>query len=175
MRRRKLEGRLDSMEAMLDKVERGVEKIELVTVVREPNTGMSANAYNGLRKQVIASASERSAHLNQLAQFDSALRAGAGPAELEALVREWLEQASLAAIEDPEVVEAFEVVGPDDAPDRRVLKRGYVDLTTGRVVRAGLIERFHEPADGEPAPADAAATEPSEEIEGLPATKGGVQ
>jgi hypothetical protein len=165
MRRRKLEGRLDSLEAMLDKVERGVEKIELVTVVREPNTGMSADAYNGLRKQVIASASERSAHLNQLAQFDAALRAGADPTELEALVREWLDQASLAAVGDPEMPEAFEVVGPEDASGRRVLKQGYVDLTTGRVVRAGLIERFHEAGEGEPAATDATTT----------ATNGGVQ
>jgi hypothetical protein len=169
MRRRKLEGRLDAMETMLDKVERGVEKIELVTVVREPNTGMSADAYNGLRKQVIASASERSAHLNQLAQFDSALRAGAGPAELDALVREWLGQASLGLVDDPDAAEAFEVVGPDDAPGRRVLRQGYVDLTTGRVVRAGLIERFHETRDGE------RPDSPVEGIDDLTATNGGLK
>jgi hypothetical protein len=163
MRRRKLEGRLDAMEAMLDKVERGVEMIELVTVVREPNTGMSADAYNGLRKQVIASASERSAHLNQLAHFDSALRAGAGPSELEALVREWLGQASLAAVDDPAMTEAFEVVGPEGTTGRRVLRHGYVDLTTGRVVRAGLVERFHE------------ADPPVDEVDDLTATNGGAQ
>src|SRR3954451_7820403 len=102
MKRRELTRRLDSMERLLDKLDRSVEKIELVTVVREPNTGMSADAYAGLRKPVIASAGERNAHLHQLAQFDSALRAGATPDELAALVREWLGQASLVLMEDVE-------------------------------------------------------------------------
>src|SRR5947199_206120 len=125
----------------LERIERSVEKIEIVTVVREPNTGMSADAYDGLRKQVIASASERSAHLIQLAELDAAVRSGAGSADLAALAREWLGQASLVAVDDPKVDDAFELVGPDDAPGRHVLRPGYVDALTGRVVRAGLLER----------------------------------
>src|ERR1700710_2032479 len=94
-----LEGRVHKLARLVDKVDRSVERIELVTVVREPNTSVSADAYNGLRKQVIAAVSERSAHLNQLAQFDAALRAGATQDALGGLVREWLEQASVALVD----------------------------------------------------------------------------
>jgi hypothetical protein len=163
MRGRELEQRLETIEDLLDKVERGVEKIELVTVVREPNTGISADAYNGLRKQVIAAASERTTHLNQLAQFDAALQGGATMAELEALVREWLGQASLLRVDDPTIEEAFEAIGRDDAPRRRVLRPGYVDTVTGRVVRAGLIERTAEETGtaDEPAAEEATASDPA--------------
>ena len=162
MRRRDLEERLESMEELLDRVDRSIEKIEMVTVVREPNTGMSADAYNGLRKQVIASASERAAHLSQLAQFDSALRAGATTSELEALVREWAGQASLVTVEDPALTEAFELVGPEDAPGRRVLRPGYIDGITGRVVRGGLLERVPAGEEPDEPPAEEDPTEPAD-------------
>ena len=159
MRRREIEERLDSVEELLDRVDRSIEKIEMVTVVREPNTAISADAYNGLRKQVIASASERAAHLNQLAQFDASLRAGATTSELASLVREWSEQASLETVDDASQLEAFEVVGPEGAPAVRVLRPAYVDARTGRVVRAGLAERTDDPF-----PADAPREEKAPEI-----------
>jgi hypothetical protein len=141
---RVLSSRIETVEQLLDKLDRSVERIELVTVVREPNTGMSADAYNGLRKQVIAAVGERMAHLHQLAQFDSSLRAGASADELAGLVREWLAQTSVEMIEDPTVEGAFELVGPEGATGRRVLRPAYVDRVTGRVVRGGIVERVEE-------------------------------
>lgn len=108
---------------------------------------MAADAYTGLRKQIIAAVSERTAHLHQLAQFDSTLRAGATPDELSILVREWLGQASLEVVEDTSLDGAFEFVGPKDAPGVRVVRPAYVDGVTGRVIRSGVAERLTE---GEP-------------------------
>lgn len=170
MKRRELVERLDSMERLLDRIERSVEKIEIVTVVREPNTGMSADAYDGLRKQVIASASERSAHLIQLAELDAAVRSGAGSADLAALAREWLGQASLVAVDDPKVDDAFELVGPDDAPGRHVLRPGYVDALTGRVVRAGLLERRDDDGEQGDQTATETSSEPAEAVDGVGAS-----
>ena len=107
--------RLKTVEHLLDKIDRSVERIEIVTVVREPNTSLSADAYNGLRKQIIAAVGERNAHIHQLAQFDSALRAGSTPDELSALVGQWLSQASVETLEDLDVEGAFDLVGPADA------------------------------------------------------------
>jgi hypothetical protein len=154
-----VEDRLETLERVVDKVDRSVERIEIVTVVREPNSTVAADAYNGLRKQVIAAVGERNAHLHQLVQFDSALRAGGTVEDLGALVREWLSQASVQVVDDPGLEDAFEVVGPDGGPDRRVVKPAYVDGLTGRVVREGLVERVAkvEPArDGQPAGVSAA-------------------
>lgn len=145
MRRREMRERLGAVEGLLDKIDRGLERIELVTVVREPSTGITADAYNGLRKQVIAATSERNAHLHQLAQFDAALREGATAEELRLLVDEWLGQSSLALLEDPQTAEAFEWVGPADATGVRVVRPAYADEATGRVVRTGVVERFEQP------------------------------
>ena len=60
----------------LDAIERNVDRIELATLVREPGNASSVDAYSGLRKQVIAATSERTAHLAQLSQVDVALRDG---------------------------------------------------------------------------------------------------
>ena len=144
MRRRDLDARMTAVEETLDKVDRNMERIEIVTMVREPNTGIAADAYDGLRKQVIASAGERVAHLHQLAQFDSAVRAGASMEQLGALVREWMGQASLLVVEDADLADAFDFVGPEDATGVRVSRPAYVDSVTGRIVRKGVAERVEE-------------------------------
>jgi hypothetical protein len=146
MRRTDLTDRLASIQRLVDKLDRSVERIEIVTVVREPNTALAADAYNGLRKQVIAAASERNAHLYQLTQFDAALRGGATPEELGALVREWMGQASVEVVEDVGLEGAFQFVGPADATGCRIKSPAYVDRVTNRVVRAGVAERLAEMA-----------------------------
>ncbi len=149
-----IDRRLSTVERLIDKVDRSVERIEIVTVVREPNSNVAADAYNGLRKQVIAAVGERNAHLQQLAQFDSALRAGATPEELQTLVGEWMAQASIELVDDTRIEDAFEVVGTngDGEGDLAVIRSAYVDALTGRVVRRGVAERTIRPAG---APGDA--------------------
>jgi hypothetical protein len=139
-----LDGRVASIETALDKLERSMERIELVTVVREPNTGMSADAYHGLRKQVIAAVNERMAHLQQLAQFAAALSSGISTEQLEGLVQEWREQSQLELLEDVELTDAFEFVGPEDGLGQRLVRPAYVDGVTGRVIRVGIVERLAE-------------------------------
>lgn len=140
-----LADRLQAVERVLDKVDRSVERIEIVTVVREPNTSLSADAYNGLRKQIIAAVGERNAHIHQLAQFDSALRAGSTPQELSTLVGHWLAQASVEILEDLGVEGAFDLVGPADATGRRIIRPAYIDTLTRRIVQPGVAERVAEP------------------------------
>jgi hypothetical protein len=144
---RGMKERITAIEDVLDQLQRSVERIEIVTVVREPNTGMSADAYNGLRKQVIAAANERMAHLHQLAQFDASLKAGAGTEELASLVREWVDQAGLELVADAGVEDAFELVGAGDGPDRRVVRAAYLDGVTRRIVRGGIVERVSPVAE----------------------------
>lgn len=137
-----LERRLQHMEEMMDKVDRSLEKIEMVTLFREPPAAAAADAYNGLRKQVIASVSERTSHLTQLAQFDAVLRGGATAEDLASLTREWLAQASLIVVEDHNAAsEAFELVGEGNDASAVVRRPAYVDSITGRVVRMGVAER----------------------------------
>jgi hypothetical protein len=136
-----LQMRVRGLETVIDKIDRTLEKIEIVTLVREPSTPIAVDAYNGLRKQVVAAAAERSAHLYQLAQFDVALRSGVTPEQLAELVGDWCRQAEMEVVEDATVEEAFELVGDGDAPGRSVIQPAYVDARTGRVVRSGVAER----------------------------------
>lgn len=151
MRRRRralLERRLDDVAALADGIDRKVDRIEVATIVREPSTAAATDAYEGLRKQVVAAAGERNAHVHQLAQFDVALRAGATHEELSALVAEWMGQASVQVVDDPAIEHVFEFVGPADAPARQVVNPAYVDAVTGRVIKEGVVERIA----AEPAP-----------------------
>jgi hypothetical protein len=163
--RRELDARLEAIERLLDKVDRSVDRIEIVTVVREPNSAVAADAYNGLRKQIIAATTERNAHLVQLAFVDCALREGVGPDDLAAFVSEWMAQASMVVVADPhEHPAAFEVVGPDDGDELVVKRPAYVDTVTQRVVRTGIAERrvrvAIQPPPPEPPPAPASAPAP---------------
>jgi hypothetical protein len=174
-RRRALDRRLASLEQLLDKVERGVDRIELVTTVREPGTSLSADAYEGLRKQVIAATGERHAHLTQLARFDAALQAGTTPAELTTLVREWMTQASVTLVTDPQQRDAFEIVGDGrDGDALAVVRPAYVDSLTGRVISRGVAERVATAGSATSRPtADVAPASPLDTSEPTVAQDGG--
>lgn len=144
-RRRELEDRLREAERLLDRIDRNVEGIERVTMVREPGNHKAAEAYDGLRRQIGAALAERHAHLHQLAQFDAARRANATPEQLESLVSEWMGQAQLAVVFAPDVPGAFEEVGDSKGDHIHVLTPAYVDEVTGRVVRSGFVERTSRP------------------------------
>src|ERR1044072_5797236 len=86
---------------MLLELKAQVETLKTALVVMDPKVSTSADAYDGLRKQVAVAASSRQAHLVQLAQFSRALRRGAGMDQLSSLIDEWMQQAGLAAVVDP--------------------------------------------------------------------------
>jgi hypothetical protein len=173
--RRELERRLHEAERLLDRIDRNVDGIQLITLVREPKSPLAADAYEGLRKQVAAASGERAAHLHQLAQFDAARRAGASDLELDDLVREWMTQAQLEVVTDPAVPGAFELVGDRAHEHLHVRTPAYRDGVTHRIVRGGVAERVAprlvavptapapEPEADAPAPEDkpVAAVEPN--------------
>jgi hypothetical protein len=148
---------LELMSRLIDQIDRRTERIETVTMVREPGTAAAADAYEGLRKQVIAAVSARTTHLSQLAQWDVALRHGASPADLAEMLDRWFEQAGLVKLADPadpEFARCFEFV--DDRPGGpvEVLEAAYVDRTTGRLVRPGRARHaVHRPLQREGGPA----------------------
>lgn len=164
---RELRETLARISSQLDQLDRRTEKMELILMVREPSSAVAAEAYDGLRKQVVNAVTDRNAHLAQLAQLDSALGAGAGAESVARLVSGWVEQASLVRVFDPERHQPdllFEMV--EDLGGRfEVLEPGYVDAVTGRVIRRGRSRRAEvvpgqaEPAAGQLAPPAAAWSE----------------
>ena len=149
---RELRAAMERIAGHLDQLDRRAEKMEVILMVREPASGAAAEAYEGLRKQVVASVTERMAHLAQLVQLDSALTAGADAESVGKLVRGFVEQASLERVTNPKHAERdllFEVV--EDLGGRlEVLEPAYVDAVTGRVIRRGSIRRAAVAAGGRP-------------------------
>lgn len=132
--------RLSEVEQTLDRISRSIEKIEVATIVREPSSGVAVDAYDGLRRQVIAAAGERMAHLFQLAQFAEAVATNRSVEDLSRLVDEWLAQAGADRVSDPREGEYFDILG-GTGNELRVLRVGYRDRVTGRPIVMGQAER----------------------------------
>ncbi|MGW4210925.1 hypothetical protein ACWEIJ_23240 [Lentzea sp. NPDC004789] len=144
-RAREAAARLERLEQLVDGISRSIEKIEVATIVRDPSSGLSAEAYEGLRKQVVAAAGSRMTHLHQLARFAEALDIG----HLEALpdlVREWMDQAGLVKVQDAADERYYDVLG-GQGDGLRVLRFGYVDAITGRPIVMGQAERVRSMPD----------------------------
>jgi hypothetical protein len=139
---------IDRVSGQLDQLDRRTEKMETILMVREPASGAAAEAYDGLRKQIVAAVGERTAHLKQLAQLDAALTAGASADVVAKLVRDFADQAALERVKDAEHPERdllFETV--EDLGGRyEVLEAAYVDAKTGRVIRRGSVRAAAEAA-----------------------------
>lgn len=144
-------------------IERRMDKMETVLIIREPSSTVAADAYDGLRKQVVTALSERQAHITQLVQFASALEDGADGRTLASMVAGWLESANVLVTSDagtPDADVLFQVVEDHGGPVR-VLAPAYVDAATHRVVRQGRVRRLSpdevedgvadEPRPGQPA------------------------
>jgi hypothetical protein len=114
-----------------------LETLKTALVVMDPKVSTSADAYDGLRKQVAMAASSRQAHLQQLAQFSRALRRGAGTDQLSSLIDEWMQQAGLAAVVDPNP-DLYEILEGDPSSGRlEVTAPAYLDPQTGVLIAQG--------------------------------------
>ena len=140
-----------------------LDRIWVALIVRDPGTSLSADAYDGLRKQVAAAAQQRFAHLVQLAQFREALERSADVASLRNLVAEWMEQAGLDLVDDPGRPELYEVVAGSGAA-REVIAPAFVDRATNRVIKQGTAKAF-DPSSAESGDGESQTSEPSEELD----------
>lgn len=130
---------MDHILALLDRVDRTTEQMQTVLMIREPNSTAAAEAYEGLRKQVIATSTERRQHLVQLAEFETALRNGADGSVLQSLVDGWIDQAGLVRVHKAsgdEVDLLFELT-EDSGPELKVSAPAYVDSKSRSVVKMG--------------------------------------
>ena len=162
----KLQQALADVLKTLDQLDRRLEKMETILLVREPGSVAAAEAYEGLRRQVVNAVSERLLHLSQLVQFDVALRQGATADEMVRLLDGWLEQASLRRVVDPHHAEhelLYDLVSDAGGP-LEILAPAYVDSVNGRVIRTGRARRGpvrHSPI---PTPTVAGTAHPTEPV-----------
>jgi phage-related baseplate assembly protein len=136
-------------------------KLEVALVVSDPKISTSAEAYEGLRKQVGAAASERLAHLVQLAEMDRALQRGASEDDLRNLVAEWMAASSLQRSTDLLDDGRYDIVSGDPQKGQlQVRMPAYIDTSLRRVIRTGEAE-YVSVAESNTARDASDATEPT--------------
>jgi hypothetical protein len=120
-----------------------LELCKTVLLVREPASPVAAEAFEGLRRQVVAGAAERRSHLSQLVAMAVAVDRASSVDDLAAQVGEWLDQAGVVEVREPEPdrlhllfddVDGGTLEGVDAV---EVVEPAYVDSSTGAVLRAG--------------------------------------
>lgn len=166
-------GSNDLLRELLERVkglEHEADMMRTILIVKEPGSLQASQAFEGLRKQVLAGAAERRSHLAQLVAMSVAVSRATSVDDLIPQVREWLEQAGVGTVSAlPEGVAArdlFEDVdGHGLTGGLEVLEPAYVDLSTGALLRLGrarLAPRMStKKAAGHQAPGDASETIPA--------------
>lgn len=137
--RRELENQLRVIEELL-------QRLQMLLIVRDPASGPAADAYDGLRRAVVASAAERTAHLAHLARLDAEVqRDGASVEAISMLMRDLLAEAGIERTSEW-IDGSFDVL--DGTGDRfEVIEPAYAEPSTGRLVRRGKARRVDTSAD----------------------------
>jgi len=156
---------LQDLQDRIKGLEQQAELIKTVLIVKEPNTVHASEAFEGLRKQVVAAAAERRSHLAQLVAMSVAVSRATSVADLVPQVREWLDQAGIVALVDvppgSDVSHVFEDVGGEGlAGPIEVVEPAYVDAQTSSVIRLGRARRAEAVASSV-TPASSSAAEDS--------------
>jgi hypothetical protein len=141
---------LNDMQNQIDELRKQIAEIHGSLVVRDPGSTMSANAYDGLRKAVMAGAKARTAHLAQLAYLAEAVDRGSDQETMQSQVEEWLLQAGVRQVVDGPA-EFYEVL-EGSGEMLQVLSPAWVDEQTGRIVKQGKARRIPAPPRVAPAP-----------------------
>src|SRR4051794_27870525 len=87
--------RLQRVEDRLEHIDGLLQRLDVALTVRDPGSARSADAYDGLRKTIAASASDRRRLTAQLVDLHDRVTRGTSTADLVSLVDEWTHQAGL--------------------------------------------------------------------------------
>lgn len=126
MSSRQIERRLDELNSRFERLN---ERIGDILTVKEPGTGHAAEAFEGLRRSVIANGKERREHLAHLARIDLAIESGEQQDALRLLLRELMSSTGLQRVTaaDENTRFLFDVVDEGDGP-LEVVMPAYVDV-----------------------------------------------
>lgn len=165
VRGKRVDERLDKIESLLGELRHDAELLRTVLVIREPDTVTAANAYEGLRKQIVAVAQEHWAHLAQLVEIDVSINHTDSIEVTRGLVDDWLIRAGVRRISQPtdsrQLTELFEDLGGHGSTVE-IRSPAYVDSATGRLIRKGRFARVEARSPLPPARPERATGQPEE-------------
>ncbi|MGQ0631647.1 MAG: hypothetical protein ACT4P1_11425 [Sporichthyaceae bacterium] len=131
---------LDLLERM-KAFEQEAEQIKNILIVKDPSR-IAAEAFDGLRKAVLAGAAERRSHLVQLVTMSVAVSRATSVDDLVPQVQEWMEQAGVQAMfalpAGQRASDYFDDLGGAGlAGPIEVVEPAYVDTQNDSVIRLG--------------------------------------
>jgi hypothetical protein len=139
--------RLDDVAQALKEVQHQTDLIKHVLIVKEPGSQLAADAFEGLRRQIVAGAAERRSHLVQVVAMAVAVGRATAVADLEPMVGEWMAQSGITAVASS-TPDQFHLLFDDldggtldGAEAIDVVEPAYVDTVTGAVIRTGRARR----------------------------------
>jgi len=163
---RYLNERLVQIQALL-------ERIDAALIVRDPGTTRSAEAFDGLRRQIAYAAKARRAHVSHLLALDDSIRTGGNVDLIAARLKEYLRELGIERITDTSLSDAFDIAG-DRTGEIEVVEPAVIEreedgrvtvLRVGKAIRNARPES--EPAlvqvVGQEAPLELAETQPATE------------
>lgn len=138
MRNRKtdVQDSLREIAQVLGDLRLSVERIDASLVVRDPGNVRSADAYDGLRKQIAVSAGDRRRLLVLLTELGEAIRRKEDHQSLQARFDEWSSQAGIGVLSEFNS-EHFDYVETDGS-EVEMSQPAYVEIESGRTIRRGV-------------------------------------
>lgn len=131
----------------LDDIAETLTRIEAALPTTSPANGPSAEAYEGLRRAIIATGRDRRRHLAHLVAMAEAIERGTSTADLAVLVEHWCREEGLEKSSDPSRPELFQITS-EEGDIMKVLSPAWVD-TSGEgspaLVKRGVAA--YEPTD----------------------------
>lgn len=119
MRKKEMKDRFDDLAV-------AIQRIEAALVVRDPGNARSADAFDGLRKQVAMAVRSRRTHVSHMLTLADDLQKGATLETISSRVRDFLNELSVARSEDTELDGAFQIEGDGDVVE--VQEPAWVDV-----------------------------------------------
>ena len=113
-----------------------IERIDASLVVRDPGNVRSADAYDGLRKQIAVSAGDRRRLLVLLTELGEAIRRKEDHQSLQARFEEWSSQAGITVLSELNS-EHFDYLETDGGKVE-ISQPAYVEIDSGRTIRRGV-------------------------------------
>ena len=150
-----------------------LERIDAALIVRDPGTTRSAEAFDGLRRQIAYAAKARRSHVSHLLALDESIRTGGNIDLIAARLKEYLRELGIERIYDTSLSEAFDIAG-DRSGEIEVVEPAVIEREEdGRVtvLRVGKAIRTVRP-EPEPELVEVVSQEaPAEPVEAQPQTE----
>ena len=129
---------------LLSQVLRMLERLDAAVVVREPGNARSAEAFDGLRKQIIQSGRNQRSHIAHLLSIADSIDRGADIDLIKNRVSDFLFELGVEKTTDTSIEGAFEIIGGAGEGSRCVEPAVIQKLDNGLVIsiRVGKAERM---------------------------------